>query len=61
MDPLFLRTEHGVTLLDIESIEEGLEIANGYIDPVLGKRMRIHVGETGLLLIGNVLSPDLAI
>ena len=52
------RPVHLVTFTDSEGIEEGLEIAGLYIDPVNGERMHVELGQPGLLLVADVLCPD---
>ena len=61
MDTLLLRTEHRITFLDVEGVEEGLEVAQGHVDTVHGKGVRVGVGAESLLLVSDVLGPDDAI
>ena len=61
MDALLLRTEHRIAFLDVKGIEEGLEVLHGHVHAVHCQGVDVHVGETLLLLVCDVLGPDGAI
>ena len=56
-DTLLRSNVHGVTRLDVERLIEGINVLQRLVDTVHTQAVRVDLGQTDLLLGGDVLSP----